>query len=91
MFGVGCGRTGWSEKCPPLSDYGFDEEIFMNLWKKINWKKAGSFCNQISIVLQAVGWWFFFPVQQSGDRGDLASFPESGVDIYGGKTMGIFI
>ena len=73
MFGVGCGRTGWSEKCPPLSDYGFDEEIFMNLWKKINWKKAGSFCNQISIVLQA------------------ASFPESGVDIYGGKTMGIFI
>lgn len=27
----------------------------------------------------------------SGDRGDLASFPESGVDIYGGKTMGIFI
>ena len=24
-------------------------------------------------------------------RGDLASFPESGVDIYGGKTMGIFI
>ena len=72
MFGVGCGRTGWSEKCPPLSDYGFDEEIFMNLWKKINWKKAGSFCNQISIVLQAVGCCILYLVIEAISRHSLS-------------------
>ena len=82
MFGVGCGRTGWSEKCPPLSDYGFDEFMEENKLEKSRFLLQSDFhCAAGGRLLYLV----------SGDRGDLASFPESGVDIYGGKTMGIFI